>query len=225
MGYTLSVDKKKYFGSVLLLEDIVKFNKGFPVLLEGDDELLEPLFIYMMGKGYVDPIGSTYKVTENGEKELNEYLSKLENFRSTFKVFCSIDLDTNEIAYERFFDFSTDAQFYDYLGEYRFEDLRVPICKFKEMDPVEMVFLDFVDSGVYDFEEEGWQAELVTGIIWDELLDVCNSSIDIEEIEALRFESGYVEEDGSDYLIKLIKDCNEIMIELNKRQHEIDVKE
>ena len=222
--YKLETEQKKYFCSVLMLEDMNNFNKIYPILLKGDDELLEPIFIYMMSKDLVETKGEIYSITNKGKKVLKNYIEKLYEFRSMFKVFCAIDIETDEIGFKRFFDFDTDEQFYAHIQEERFEDLRVAVCEFKGINPLEIIFLEFVDGGDYDFEEEGWQADLITGLIWDDLLDVANSNLKIEDLDKYN-DSDELIESGEDYMCRMIKDSTTLMVGLIKKQAEIDAEE
>jgi hypothetical protein len=222
--YKLTTEQKKYFCSVLLLEDMNNFDKEYPILLEGDDELLEPLFVHMMANDWIETKKSTYGVTNEGRKVLRNYIEKLYEFRSIFKVFCAIDIDTDEIGYNKFFDFDTDEQFYAHLQEDRFEDLRVAVCELKGINPLEIIFLEFVDGGEYDFEEEGWQADLVTGLIWDDLLDVANSNLHLDELGKYDEDDTLVET-GKEFMVRMIKDGTELMVGLIKKQAEVDEEE
>ena len=219
--YKLTVEQKNYFGSVLLLEDMNNFNKVYPILLEGDDELLEPLFIYMMSKNWLKTGLNSYVVTDEGRKVLKNYIEKLYEFRSIFKVFCAIDINTDEIGFNRFHEFDTDEQFYAHLQEERFEDLRVAVCEFKGINPTDIIFLEFVDSGEYDFEQDGWQADLVTGLIWDELLEVANSNLHMSDLDSFDDDNELIES-SEDYMTRMIKDSTELMVGLIKKQAEID---
>lgn len=218
--YTLSADQKKYFGSVLLLEDMNNFGRKFPVLLDEDDKVLEPLLVHMSAKGWVDIVGTSYQVTNEGRKVLTNYLEKLTEFRSVFKFYSAVDTGEGEFGYSSFFEFDTDEQFEDFINEERFEDLRVAICEFKKVNPLEVIFLEFVDTGRFDFEAKGWQMELMTGLLWDDMLEVANTNIHVEDL------AEYDEEGptftGEEVCRMIVEKGTELMLDLIKLQAEED---
>jgi hypothetical protein len=222
--YSLTKEQSMYYSSVLVLEDMCNFGKTFPLVLDGDDELLEPLFVHMGSKGWVEALDTQYKPTEEGRKVLKNYLDKLEEFRAIFKVYCSVDIETDEIGYEKYFDFDTDEQFADYVNQEHWEDLRVAVCEMKGINPLDVIFLEFVDGGEFDFEQENWQADLVTGLIWDNMLEVANSNLHIEDFDEYDEDDELVV-DGEKRLEKIIKDGTNIMLKLIKKQAEIDAEE
>jgi DNA-binding PadR family transcriptional regulator len=220
--YSLSTEQKLYFASVLLLEDINNFGTKFPVLLEGDDEMLEPLFKHMGSKGWLTVEGTNYQATDEGRKVLKNYLEKLTEFRSVFKIYSAVDTGEGEFGYDKYFEFDTDEQFEDYINLDRFEDLRVAVCELKGINPLDVIFLEFVDTGRFDFEQLGWQAELVTGLIWDDMLEVANTNIHLEDL------TEYDEEgptfDGKEVCKMIVEKGTELMMDLIKTQAEEDSK-
>jgi hypothetical protein len=219
--YTLTQEQKMYYASVLLLEDMNNFGRTFPLILDGDDELLEPLLVHMGSKGWVDTEGTEYVVTEEGRKVLLNYLEKLTEFRSMFKVYSAVDTGEGEFGYNEYFSFDTDEQFMAHINQERFEDLRVAVCEMKGINPLDVIFLEFVDTGKYDFEQEGWQADLITGLIWDDMLEVANSNLHIEDLEEYD-EDGNVEHTGREVMEIIIREGMDLMMDLMGKQEEAD---
>lgn len=222
--YSLTKEQKMYYASVLLLEDMNNFGKKFPILLEGDDELLEPLFIHMGGNGWVIPEGGYYQVTDAGRKVLTNYLEKLTEFRSVFKIYSAVDTGAGEFGYAEYFSFDTDEQFMEHINQERFEDLRVAVCEMKGINPLDVIFLEFVDTGRYDFQEFGWQAELVTGLIWDDMLEVANTNIHVEDLTETD-ENGNVTHTGEEVMKIIMKEGTDLMMDLIAHQEELDREE
>ena len=222
--YTLSKEQKMYYASVLLLEDMNNFNKSYSVDLKGDDQFLKDLFIYMMSKGWVEISDVSFNVTQKGRDVLLNYLSKLTEFRSMFKVYSAVDTGEGFFAYEKYFDFDTDEQFMLYLDKDNFEDLRVAVCEMKKINPLDVIFLEFVDAGKYDFEIDGWQLDLVSGLIWDDMLEVANTNLHIEDLEELD-EDGSVLSTGEEVMGIIIEKGMDVMLDVMKVQEEIDSEE
>ena len=60
----------------------------------------------------------------------------------------------------------------------RWEDLRCTVVESKGIDPVEIVFMQFLFERRFGFNpESGWQFDLLLGSVWNEILDICNSSL------------------------------------------------
>jgi hypothetical protein len=219
--YHLTQGQKLYYSSVLLLEDINNFGKTYPIILEGDDEMLEPLFIHMVSKGWLSIENGQYKVTSKGREVLLNYLERLTEFRSVFKVYSAVDTGAGTFGYAEYFSFDTDEQFMEYINQDQFEDLRVAVCEMKGINPLDVIFLEFVDTGKYDFEQSGWQADLVTGLIWDEMLEVANSNIhvsDLTETDA----NGNVTHTGEEVMKIIMKEGSDLMMDLIAKQEELD---
>ncbi len=215
--YKISQEQKLYFASVLLLENMGNLGQIYSLLLDGDDEMLEDTFIHMVSKTWVIPGDKNYEITDKGIEVLRNYLNKLEEFRSVYKVFSAVDLTEGQFAYEQYYDFETDNQFSLLINEERFEDLRVAVCELKGQDPMEMVFLEFVDTGRFDVESNTWQADLTTGLIWDEITEIVNSHIKVSDLGDDKEEIT-----GEDMLSVIITEGVKLMIELKKQEAEED---
>lgn len=223
--YSLTKEQRLYYSSVLLLEDMNNFNKNFPVLLEGQDKILEPIFIHMMSKDWIEISGVNYVVTDKGRDVLLNYLSRLTEFRSMFKVYSAVDTGEGEFGHEAYFDFDTDEQFMLHIEDDRFEDLRVAVCEMKDINPLDVIFLEFVDGGKFDFESNNtWQTDLVTGLIWGEMLEVANTNLHVNDLEEYD-EDGNVTFTGEEVMTIIIKQGLDVMKDLMAKQAEIDAEE
>ena len=167
--YTLTDDMKKYFCSVLLLENLINFNHKYHVLLEGSLKPLEPFLIHMSAKGYVSIKNDHYVPTSKGGDVLKDYLTKLEEFRRVYRIYSAVDTGEGTFAFEEYFNVDTDEDFEELLNEERFVDLRIALCELKGINPLEIVFLEFVDGNKFDIEEEGWESGLSSSAIWFEI--------------------------------------------------------
>lgn len=188
MKYSLTVSEKQQYGSILLLEMMIQDSVSFPILLDGNDKVLEPLFIMMMSKNLVEIKNNSYVPTEEGRKILESFYSKFTEYINIYDLYCAVDLESAEFAFSSWFDFDEDEDWNKFLNDERFEDVRVAVCEFKGINPVEMVFMSFVASNDFDLSVEGWQFDITSGLIWDDILEICNTSISraqLDEQEAM----------------------------------------
>ena len=104
----------------------------------------------------------------------------------------------------------------------RFQDIRLAVATLKGIDPIEAVVLTFLSEGRFDMDKKGWEFDLTSTLIWDEVEHVVHNSREIEELS-------YIDDDGDkisgeSILEEVIKDGTSVMIDLRKREAEIDDK-
>lgn len=209
---TLAKKQRDYFTSVLLLDNMVNLDHEYSIMLDGELKLLEPALEQMAVNGSIKLEGSQYVPTDKGIELLTNFKAKIVEFRKVYMHFSAVDMEAGEFAYSRFYDFETDEEFDEYSEEDRFIDIRVAVCQFKKIDPLEIIFLDFVDRGTFDVEESGWEAELMTGLIWDEILEIAENNLQLETI---------LETDGEGTMENVIKAGADVMMTLLKEEAEI----
>jgi hypothetical protein len=116
-----------------------------------------------------------------------------------FDIFCAVDLEAGEFAFERKNDESfSDEDWFEYLSQERFSDVRVAVSAFKGIDPNEIVFMSFLTEGRFETVDiDGntiarWQYNLTNENdgIWNEIEDITNSAIDVDYLR----ENGVLED-------------------------------
>ena len=187
--YQLTDEKKETFVLLFLLEALVNTELPLPVLLEGDNKFLEPLVDKLFQKNCLSIQKDRYQVTATGREKLKLFMQRYSEFLNTLDVFHSVDLSAGEFAMEKFFDLD-DAAWKVYLAEDRWEDLRVAVAEFKKIDPLEIVFMSFLNEGRFDTTKSGWQFDLTLGTTWNELLAVCDTALQAEDL-------GYTDPSGA----------------------------
>ena len=214
MSVTKTLPKKQrdYFTSALLLDNMINLGHEYSVMLEGDQKLLEPALEDMAVNGLIKLVDSDYEPTQKGYKTLENFKAKLVEFRKVYMHFSAVDMEAGEFGYAKFYDFDTDEEFYEYIDDERFIDVRVAVCQFKGIDPLEIIFLDFVDRGLFDVDEAGWEAELITGLIWDEIVEISENNLQLSTI---------IEQDGEGTMENVIKAGADVMVALLKEEAEI----
>jgi len=219
--YSVSEEQKKQFASIYLLNFMINTPKSIPVMLDGNDADLEPVLEYLMMKELIEiKNDDKYVPTENGREALVKFSKKYHDFLRNFDVYCAVDLQEGFFAFEDIIEYSDDPKGWnEYLIDDKWEDLRITVAEYKKLDPVEIVFMSFLNEGNFGRNEEGWQFDLLLGNVWDEIIDICNSALKIDD---LGFEDDEGAVSGEDVLQDIMAQAAELVIELIKEAEEKD---
>jgi hypothetical protein len=196
---------KKTFKSIILLNELVNGNHTFSTINNGDDALLEKLFVDLMAKGYVTTSGSRYIATDKGKEVLDTFMKRYTEYLKVYDVFAFVDLDKGEFAFSKYYDFTTDAAWDRFKNDTRFEDLRIAVAIFKKLNPAEIVFMSFINENRFDTNQVGWQIDLLSDSIWDSIEEICKTALKPEQL-------------GEDAMIDMIEQGSKIMVELVKEE-------
>ena len=222
--YQLSKEQKMYFSSILILDLMINTDQEFPVLLFDDLTLLEPILVHMASCSYVDVTAKGYIPAKKGRDMFDNFMDKITEFRSIYKIYSAVDLGAGEFGYEKYFDFDTDEEFMDYICEKRFEDLRVAVCEFKGINVLDMVFMELLSSGKINTSEFGWEANITTDLIWDELVAIANDNICLDDLIETD-DKGVITYTGQEIIQMILKEGTELSQKLAKKQAEIEEEE
>ena len=183
--YIFDQNKKELLISIIILDTID--NKGacyISNLLTPEIQKLKPIFDRMVIGDllYIDE-QHKYVITDRGYELLNNFLDRYQEFLKFYDIFCAVDLTLGEFAFEKIFDMSDD-EFSFYITDPRWEDLRVAVCQFKKIDPLQMIFISFLNENRLDVFQPGWVYDLVDDneIVWNDILDIANSAIQMETL-------------------------------------------
>ncbi|HTD39789.1 MAG TPA: hypothetical protein VK671_04155 [Mucilaginibacter sp.] len=194
-------DNKKTFKAIILLDEMINGSHQFKTVDNGDDKVLEPLFINLMSKGYVQTSGANYQVTAKGQDVYSVFMKRYTEYLKVYDIFSYVDLEKGEFAFARYYDFETDDAWADFTNDERFDDLRIAVAMFKKVDPAEIVFMSFINENRFDTTAAGWQMDLVSDNSWKEIEDICSTAIKPDEV-------------GEDAMIDMIGQGSELMIKL-----------
>ena len=213
----LSEEKRKEYAGVFVLENMINKPTAFPVFLEGNDTHLEGILEWLLVKDFIIiQDKALYVPTSKGRRVIERFLQRYTDFLNIFDVFCAVDLESGEFAFAEYFDFDEEEDWYAFLEEDRWEDLRIAVAQYKKIDPVEIVFMSFVSENRFGQDEEGWQFDLLLGDVWDEILKICNTAVHWHELE-------YDDDDGEsvtaeEVMEDIIRQGAELMVELLKQE-------
>jgi hypothetical protein len=197
----LTDDNKKTFKAIILLNEMVNGTHKFQTVANGDDSVLEPLFIELMSKGYVQTSGMNYQVPAKGQQVFDTFMKRYTEYLKVYDIFSYVDLEKGEFAFARYFDFSTDEAWADFANDERFDDLRIAVAQFKKIDPAEIVFMSFINENRFDTASVGWQMDLVSDNGWNEIEEICKTAIKPEDV-------------GADAVVDMIGQGSELMMKL-----------
>ena len=181
--YTITDKEKQQYAAILLLDEMINGHIYFPIIAETkNQEYLEPVFVQMLFTKLIDIKDNKYVPTEEGRKKLQFFYEKFAEYINIYDVFSTVDLEVGEFAFSSWFDIDDDGEWEKFLKEERFEDVRVAVCEFKGINPIEIVFLSYIASKDFDLTTEGWEFELLYGTIWDDIVEICNTNIHAEQL-------------------------------------------
>jgi hypothetical protein len=202
MRYNLLERDRINYISLVLLNEIIQFQHYFPKELTGNDIFLSRNLEILEQNGCLRIERGEYVPTDKGREELERLYNKYYEYLKLFDVFCAVDLEKGEFAFKRINDSMSDDEWYDYLAQERFSDVRVAVADFKGINPMEIVFISFLNENRFDCGLDGWQKALTDMVIWDEIVEVCNTAVDVD----------YLKQDG--VLEDVIKQGTELALEL-----------
>lgn len=221
MTYTVTKEKSREFAGIFLLERMVNTPRTFPLLLDGDDTHLEELLTWLMSKDYVEiKDESRYAPTQKGREVVVRFKRRYQDFLKNFDIYCAVDLEAGEFAFEKFWDYEDETAWCNYLEEDRWEDLRVAVAAFKKLDPVEIVFMGFINEGRFRTSGVGWQFDLLLGSTWDDILEVCNTALTVDDLGYENDEGEFIS--GEAVLKDVISQGAELNMELWKEEAEME---
>jgi len=165
-----------------------------------------------MMKSYIE-IKDQEKYIPNakGREVLKHFMDRYSEYLTMFDIYCAVDLEAGEFAFSSYFEFENDMEWKEYLNEPHWEDLRIAVARLKNMDPIEIVFMSFINERRFGRNASGWQFDLLLGTVWDEILDICNKALHEEDL-AYDDDEGSVS--GKDVLIDIITQGSDIMLSL-----------
>jgi hypothetical protein len=134
-------------------------------------------------------------------------MKRYKEYLKLYDIFAFVDTEAGEFAFENYFDFDTDEQWDQYKSQERFFDVRIAVANFKNMNPHELVFMSFINSGRFDTNQTGWQFDLITDRLWIEIDDICRESISIEDL-------------GEEVIKNIINRGTEVIIDITRQELE-----
>ena len=201
----------KSFKSIIILNDLITKNRQFKTIFNNDDKILEPLFIDLLSKGYVEIKGDRYIASGKGIETFSNFMKRYTEYLKIFDIYSFVDLERGEFAFSRYFDFTTDEDWDKFKSNPRFDDVRIAVALFKKLNPHEIVFMSFINENRFDTDSTGWQVELMSDNIWNEIELIVETAIDPDQLGS---------EDGN-VILDIIDQGTQLMIDLLKKESDL----
>ena len=219
--YSIDEQRAIELAAIVVLHDMIEEEGQYPLLLEGVLAELEPVLTWLHGRGYVEiEADERYVPSAKGRRVLDRFMQRYDSFVKTMDVYSAVDLEAGEFAFERFFDFESDEDFEAYLHDERWADLRVAVAEHKRIDPIEVVFMSYLQERritAEGSEDEG--LGLLLGRHWQDIASICNEAIAVEE---LAFTSDGDTISGVEVLERIILEGVELTQQLKRQELELD---
>ena len=181
--YTIDKNTKFKFITFLLLNEIINASNHFPIILTGDDLILEDNLKFMLHNKLIEQKEGRYVQTASGKEYLKKFLDRYYEYLKMYDLYCAVDLAKGEFAFASFFEASDDDEWAKILNEDRFKDVRIAVAEFKKIDPLEIVFMSFLNEDRFNTEIPGWQENIAGDNAWKEIEDICNTAISVSKLE------------------------------------------
>jgi len=204
MRYNLLEKDRVNFISLVLLNEIIQFQHYFDTQLTGEDIFLGRNLEILRNNGFLTVSNGKFIPTSKGRDELSRLYDKYYEYLKVFDIFCAVDLERGEFAFSSINNDSSEDDWFKFLNNERFSDVRVAVADFKGLNPIEIVFMSFLNENRFDCGVQGWQKALTDNAVWDEIVDICNTAIDVDYLK----ENGVLEDvikQGTELALDLIK--------------------
>lgn len=208
----LESDKFKYI-SLVLLNEIINFQHYFNVRSTGEEIFIERYLKFMYDKGVLTIEKNKYIPTELGRQELVNLYAKYYEYLKLYDIYSAVDLANGEFAFSSVDSDMNDEEWDAFIMDERFSDVRIAVAEFKGLNPIEIVFMSFLNEGRFNLDNARWEYELTGDAVWNEIEEICNTAISAE----------YLMEDN--VLENVIREGSEIMLEIIKLGEEIEEQE
>ena len=185
--YAVTEEEKTRYAGVYLLWRMINDREAVPVYLEGDNAFLDSLMKELYEKEYVEiSDDGDYAPTASGRELVVKFMERYVDFLKVYDLYHSVDLEVGEFAMSSYFEYDhhgDEGQWRAFLNDERWEDLRVGVCEYKGINPVEIVFMSSINEGRFGKgSETGWQFDLLLGTVWDAILEVCNTNLSWQDL-------------------------------------------
>jgi hypothetical protein len=213
--YSVSEQDQQFFTSILLLDNMINRQQYYDV---SKYEYLDSAFIKLLSAGRIKLDGTNYVPTEKGREFLQKFMSRYYEYLKVYDVFCGVNLETGEFAFSEYYNINLGEgdsmeeyeKWLEYLGQESFLDLRVAVAEFKKLNPVEIVFMSFINEDRFDVDKDGWEFDVYSGLFWDQITEIVNDSITY----------AFLDEEGHD-MEAIISAGTDVMLELHRTEEEI----
>lgn len=152
-------------------------------LIAEDEELLEPVLSWLVEKGYVTvDDDDTLRTTGQGADVVRQFEERYQRFLRDYDVFCAVDLEAGDFALAHYDEYEDRESWESFLAQERWDDLRIAVAEHEGVDPLEVVFMSFLEDGRFGRGVDEWDYDRLLGSVWDEIAEICNSALRVDDL-------------------------------------------
>jgi len=198
-GMTINPERRRLFNGTVLLGHMASNGIAYDVLLPGSQTHLEAILNWLMTRDLVEISDENcYLVSTLGHATVAAFQKRYRRVLQYFDIFSVVDLGAGDFALAHHSEYESEAEWGRFLNDERWEDLRVAVARDLGADPVELVFAHFMQEGRFSFEAGGWEITLLEGLVWNEIEEICQSSLTVDDL-------GYDEVKGEEVIREVIE--------------------
>ncbi len=191
LPYQLDDKQKHHYARLYLLDYMIQEEARISILLDPKNEDLESIFDELMARELIKIDKEQFYCVSNEGKALHHnFLKRYRENMTLSDIFCAVDLSSGEFAFSFYDDYPSKPEWEAFLAAPRWDDLRIAVAEYLKSDPIELVFMSFINEKRFGRDASGnWQFDLLLGTIWDEILEICNQSLHWPDL-------GYEDDEG-----------------------------
>ena len=179
---TVEPAQRQQLCAIYALQLLIEETGEFPFPLEPQQAFLSPVFAWMVSSQYVQVENHAYLPTQRGKDVLAHFLQRYQHFLSEMDVYCAVDLAEGEFAFSSFDRFSTQPAWETFLAQERWADVRVALCEWQGKDPIEAVFMNFIEQGSFGLARNGWDYDAFLGDVWEEIANLAHGALHLQDL-------------------------------------------
>jgi len=206
--YKISEQDKDYFIAILILDNMINQHHYYPIL---NTTYLDSSLTKLMAADRIKIEKDEYVPTEKGRDFLKQFLDKYFEYVKIYDVYCAVDTEAGEFAFSEYYDYHTGEndeeleaeKWNDFISAENFLDLRIAVAEFKKLNPIEIVFMSFINENRFKTETDGWEFDVFSGLFWDEIVDIVNNSLTYKMVDDAGHDMEQIVEVGTNTLLEL----------------------
>ena len=216
MMYTMDPGMLAVFQDIYVTRRMVNDPLNMSVLFESPNDWLQDIVGRLYQKEWVELKNKNryFAPSALGREKLVVAANRYYDFLKMFDGYHSVHYASGTFAIAKYLDMD-DATYNAYIHNPAagWQDFRIAVAERKQLNPLEIVFMSFLNAGKFENHPHGWQFAVASGEMWDEVVNVCNNSIHGDQMGDP--ENGLSWEDDIDSVIRA---GSELFIELMQRQ-------
>jgi hypothetical protein len=200
-----SPEIRTWLTDILVLDQLGRHQYPLKVTFPGEDAVLADHVADMVMRGLLRDPGNSrrhvFEISPEGRRAIRRFDRRYIEYLNVLEIFGAVDLETGEFALSSYYRLD-DAEWDRFINNDRWDDLRVAVAEYKDLDPFEVVFMGFFHEGRFNPENGHWQREVIESEVWREMEDLVLGTVSVEQLSYEEF--GHTV-DGDEVLRDVIK--------------------